>query len=115
MLILAISSEGLIFWSFRTVAGTSIKIANACVDYMCSQSPAPDQPSFRQLTLLGDNLPAHWNAEVRNTAIAYGHRFLPRPRCRPCDGSIEWAFNQIENGVQLRCFDVQEGMILPGR
>jgi len=63
-------------------------------------------PGVRRI-FLWDNLRAHYCPEVANLIYAAGHAIVPRTPYYPCDGPIEYVFNQLECGLRAHVFSIR--------
>ena len=100
-LILAISPTGRRWFRFSRANTDAIVYADF-VRHIVTSLPTLGSPLFVRRTFLHDNLSAHHHALVTQTITNAGHRVLPRPPYRPCDGPIEYQFNTIAGELQKR-------------
>ncbi len=63
-------------------------------------------------TFLWDNLTSHHSPVVVNSVYAAGHRIVPRPPYRPCDGPIEYVFNQLEQRLKDKLYVIRSDVDL---
>jgi hypothetical protein len=104
-LILAVSPlNGSIFYTFEEVPGTDIPTYDAFIQQCCARLPLPGNQNWRSRLFMHDNLSSHLNPQITNTVLAAGHRVIARPPYRPCDGPIEWIFNQVQQELARRMF-----------
>jgi len=101
-IILGVDSAGRRWMRFKKVAGTTAVVLDALIRRVMGSLPSPlvapghYGPAGQQRVFLWDNLTSHHSVLVMNSVYAAGHRVVARPPYRPCDGPIEYLFNQLQ-------------------
>ena len=101
-LIMAIDPTGVLHYTFRKIAGTSLETYNQFLVGLIQIHLPSTQPPVNgpQRTILHDNLNSHLHALCWNTINDGGHRVVARTPYSPMDGPVEYAFNTIGNELQ---------------
>ena len=100
-LILAIDAQGRC-WHRLSRENTNQFVYRDFVQTIMNSLPPQGTPAFVARTFMHDNLSAHLAATVTNAIVGGGHHVIPRPPYMPSDGPIEYAINQVQNGLNLR-------------
>jgi hypothetical protein len=102
-LIMIIGPNGWKHATFRQVNGTN---ADDFLHFI--------QTALQRLALLGlrkvflwDNLASHFTPQVIDAIYAAGHSIIARPPYYPCDGPIEYVFNEIEMSLRDRLYIIR--------
>jgi hypothetical protein len=108
-LILTVSPCGRKWFRFKKEAGTTTAVFNAHVRRVAVSLPDPLSvpPAGPSRTFMWDNLNSHLSAVVTNTVYAAGHTIMTRAPYRPCDGPIEYVFNQLQQELTKRLYLVK--------
>jgi len=99
---LAVGSNRLIHARFRKKSGTT---AEDVTEFM--QTLLPRLGNQRH-TVLMDNLNSHFSDATQNAFDQTVHRLLPRPAYCPQFAPIEFFFNQIEQALQKRMYQIKD-------
>jgi transposase len=101
-LLLAVSPLGFRYSRFAPDQGTSKLVFRNFMRALLAALPIGVFYVF-----MWDNLRSHFDDDVYNMLYAAGHRIIARPPYYPCDGPIEYVFNQIENHITNSMYEIK--------
>jgi transposase len=101
-LLLAIAPWGLKHSRFAPDQGTSKIVFRNFMRGLLAALPRGIRYVF-----MWDNLKSHFDDDIYRMIYAAGYRIIARPPYYPCDGPIEYVFNQIENHIASEMYSIK--------